>query len=145
VIVLDTTVLVYVTGSEHPFRQPCRRLVESITDGRVAATTTVEVIQEFAHVRARRQGREDAARIAAAFADLLSPLLLVGEDDLREGLRLYTGSTALGAFDAVLAARARSAAADAIVSADGAFAEVPELPHIVPDVAGVERLLGTST
>jgi hypothetical protein len=145
VIVLDTTVLVYATGSEHPFRQPCRRLVQSVADGRVAATTTVEVIQEFAHVRARRMGRGDAARAASAFADLLSPLLLVAEDDLREGLRLYTASAALDAFDAVLAARARSAAADAIVSADGAFSDVAGPLHVVPDAEGVERLLGAAT
>lgn len=27
-IVLDTTVLVYATGTEHPLREPCRRLVD---------------------------------------------------------------------------------------------------------------------
>ena len=60
-IVLDTTVLIYAVGSEHPLREPCRGLVEAITDGRVEATTTVEVIQEFVHVRARRRGGADAA------------------------------------------------------------------------------------
>jgi uncharacterized protein len=141
VIVLDTTVLVYATGSEHPYREPCRRLVEYVANGRIAATTTTEMIQEYAQVRARRVKRSDAARTAAAFADLLSPLLLVGEDDLYEGLRLFAQSSALGAFDAVLAARARSATADGIVSADLAFAQAP-VPHVLPDEGGVRRLLG---
>ena len=43
-IVLDTTVLVYSVGSDHPLRAPCRSLIEAIGDGEIAATTTVEVI-----------------------------------------------------------------------------------------------------
>ncbi len=58
-ILLDTSVLVYAVGGEHPLREPCRRVVNEIGAGRLAATTTVEVIQEFAHVRARRRGRTD--------------------------------------------------------------------------------------
>ena len=32
-IVLDTTVLVYATGAEHPLRSPCRALIEAVTAG----------------------------------------------------------------------------------------------------------------
>ncbi|AGL26143.1 hypothetical protein J113_04715 [Mycobacterium tuberculosis CAS/NITR204] len=64
-IVLDTTVLVYAKGAEHPLRDPCRDLVAAIADERIAATTTAEVIQEFVHVRARRRDRSDAAALAA--------------------------------------------------------------------------------
>lgn len=139
-IVLDTTVLVYAVGSEHLFRGPCRDLVAAIAGGRVRATTTVEVLQEFTHVRARRRGRKDAAALARDYLDVLSPLVVVGEDDFQEGLRLYARSDRLGAFDAVLAATAGRANAVAIVSADAAFAEA-ELPHVVPDAGGVAGLL----
>jgi predicted nucleic acid-binding protein len=53
-IVLDTTVLVYAVGADHSLRRPCRDLVEAIAERRIEATTTVEVIQEFVHVRGRR-------------------------------------------------------------------------------------------
>lgn len=139
-IVLDTTVLVYAVGSEHPLRQPCRDLIDSIAAGRVMATTTVEVLQEFTHVRARRRGREDAARLARDYLDVLAPVLIVGEDDLQEGLRLYARSKRLGAFDAVLASAAGRANAAAIVSADAAFAEA-DIAHVVPDAHGVAQLL----
>lgn len=49
---LDTTILVYAKGADHPLRDPCRRLIAAIEEGRVLATTTSEVIQEFVHVRA---------------------------------------------------------------------------------------------
>lgn len=138
-IVLDTTVLVYAVGEPHPLRDPCRDLVGAIAERRLPATTTVEVLQEFTHVRARRRDREDAARLARDYLDLLTPLLVVGEDDLQEGLRLYTRSDGLGAFDAVLAAAAGRANA-AIVSADAAFAEAG-VAHVVPDARGVAQLL----
>lgn len=139
-IVLDTTVLVYAVGADHPLRDPCRELIESIANGRLHATTSVEVLQEFTHVRARRRDRADAARLARDYLDLLAPLLVVGEDDLEHGLRLYTRSDRLGAFDAVLAAAAGRADAAAIVSADAAFAEA-DLPHVVPNALGVAGLL----
>ena len=84
-IVLDTTVLVYATGSEHPLREPCRQLVDAIANGVLTATTTVEVIQEFTHVRVRRMGRADASLLAESFTDLLAPLLPVTESALRRG------------------------------------------------------------
>jgi predicted nucleic acid-binding protein len=70
VIVLDTTVLVYAVGAEHPLRAPSRGLVELVRDGSVLATTTLEVIQEFAHARARRRPRADAAARAREFAGI---------------------------------------------------------------------------
>jgi len=139
-IVLDTTVLIYAVGADHPLCEPCRDLIGAIAEGQVPATTTVEVLQEFAHVRARRRDREDAACLARDYLDVLAPLLVVGEDDLQAGLRLYARTDRLGAFDAVLAATATRVNASAIVSADSAFAEAG-LTRVVPDARGVARLL----
>jgi|HubBroStandDraft_6_1064221.scaffolds.fasta_scaffold542879_2 predicted nucleic acid-binding protein len=141
-IVLDTSVLVYAKGTGHPLRDPCRRLIEAIAEGAVQATTSVEVIQEFAHVRARRRGREDAAATASDYAELLSPLLPVTREHLQRGLVLFARNERLGAFDAVLAAAAVDSASTTLVSADVAFANVGEIVHVVPDDRGVETLLG---
>jgi hypothetical protein len=140
VIVLDTTVLVYAVGDDHALREPARALVAAAADGRVRATTTPETIQEFAHVRARRRDRTDAAALAASYADVLSPLLEVGEPDLRAGLRLFERATDLGAFDAVLAAAALRAGATALVSADRAFATVRGLAFVDLEGLDVEML-----
>jgi predicted nucleic acid-binding protein len=143
VIVLDTTVLVYAKGADHPLRAPCRELVAGIAEGAVQATTSVEVIQEFVHVRARRRGRQDAAATGYDYAELLSPLLDVRREDLQRGLALFERSDRLGAFDAVLAAAAIASNASALVSADIAFATLAtELPHVVPDRNGIAGLLG---
>lgn len=140
-IVLDTTILVYTQGSEHPLREPCRRLVRAISLGEVQATTTVEVIQEFLHVRSRRRDRRLAVADARAYAHLLAPLLTVDEAMLREGLIVHGSASSLGAFDAVLGAAALAAGAEALVSADSAFREVPGLRHVLPTDDGVASLL----
>jgi predicted nucleic acid-binding protein len=72
---------------------------------------------------------------------LLSPLLIVEETDLREGLRLYEEGTGFGSFDAVLAAAARAAGAEALLSADAGFTNIAAIRHVVPDAAGVWALL----
>jgi uncharacterized protein len=143
-IVLDTTVLVYAVGTSHSLRDPCRRLIEAVSDRRVEASTSAEVIQEFVHVRARRRGRPDAVSLGRDYADLLSPLLPITEEHLRRGLSLFQRADRLGSFDAVLAAAASAADAAAIVSADQAFADLAELPHVVPDEAGIGALLDGS-
>lgn len=131
-IVLDTTILVYAKGAEHPLRGSCRALIESIARGTIQATTTPEVIQEFVHVRARRRTRKDAAALGRSFADLLSPLLTIGDEALVAGLRLFERHPMLGAFDAVLLAAAIRSGADGLASADATFAGIRGMPHILP-------------
>ena len=130
-IALDTTVLLYAVGTEHRYREPARAIVAALGEGAIRATTTVEVIQEFAQVRSRRRDREDASRLARQFVQLLAPLLPVEDEHLDLGLTLFERKGALRAFDAVLAATALGSGIDVLVSADRAFAEVPGLT-VVP-------------
>src|SRR5918996_1676201 len=131
-IVFDTTVLVYAKGDAHLLREPCRELIAAVAEERIEATTSVEVIQEFAHVRARRRGRSDAAALAKDYLELLSPLLTVTSEHLKHGISLFEASERLGAFDAVLAAAAIAADASAMVSADTAFEDIAGNRHFIP-------------
>jgi predicted nucleic acid-binding protein len=142
VIILDTTVLVYAVGQDHPLVEPCRTLLEAIADGRVRAVTTAEVIQEFVHVRGRRGtgSRREAAQLGRAYAELLSPLMTVEEEDLERGLELFEAHERLGAFGAVLAASAIGRGAAALVSADAAFGDVSGLLHVDPKEANLGLL-----
>ena len=142
-IVLDTTVLVYAVGDDADLREPCQQIVRAIAEGKVSATTTVEVIQEFAHVRGRRRSRDDAAEIAARYAVLLAPLLRPEAADVVAGLSLWREHAPLGCFDAVLAATARRTGASALVSADAGVRDIPGIQHVDPtDPAAVADLVG---
>lgn len=140
-IVLDTTVLVYAKGAGHALRDPCRRLISAAVDGEIDATTTPEVIQEFVHVRARRRDPSEAASLGRDYAELLSPLLVVGRDQLDRGLGLFESVTGIGAFDAILAATALGADAAQLVSADRAFGAITGIGHVFPDHEGIAALL----
>jgi predicted nucleic acid-binding protein len=141
VIVVDTTVLVYAVGADHALKEPSMRLLGAVEAGSVVATTTVEVIQEFVNVRARRRERADAVALARDFTTLLSPLLSVGQTDLERGLTLFERHAGLGSFDAVLAAAAVAAQADALVTSDAAFAAVPRLRYVGLGTPAFERML----
>lgn len=140
-IVVDTTVLAYAVGLPHPLKDPSERLLEAVSVGAVHATTSVEVIQEFTHIRARRFSRAEAAGAARRFARLLSPLLSPDEEALERGLSIFERTPGLGSFDAVLAATAIANEARALVSADAGFASVPELQHVMPGTAAFDSLL----
>ena len=101
-ILLDTTVLVYAAGRDHPLREPCRRLLQAHASRVVRCSTTVEVVQEFAHVFCRGRTRLVAAEIARRYAKAFD-LLSTTPPDLALGLELYEAHERLGAFDAVLA------------------------------------------
>lgn len=139
-IVLDTTILVYAVGDGHLLREPCLSLLECVQAGRLEATTTVEVIQEFAHVRSRRRTRADAAELARRFAALLGPLVQSSASDLVDGLGIFERHADLGAFDSVLAAACMSRST-VLVSADRSFLAVPGLHHVVPGTPEFEDLL----
>lgn len=139
-IVLDTTILAYAVGEAHPLRAPCRRLLAAHGDGRIEVTTTLEVIQEFAHIRARRRTRTDAVGLARQYLKAFA-VLVVTSDDLDRGLALFEQHPTLGAFDAVLAAVALDRGAEAFVSADRAFASVPNLRWIDPATPALGSLI----
>jgi len=140
-IVLDTTVLLYAKGADHPLRETCRRLIEAIRVGRVRATTTPEVVQEFVHVRARRRDRSEAVGLGHAYAGLLAPLTVVDEQVLRAGLEIFHDIPRLGAFDAVLAAAALAIDAQALVTADVAFSDLGALLAVAPGTPAFDELL----
>jgi uncharacterized protein len=141
-MVLDTSVLAYAVGAEHPLREPSRRIVEAIRSGEATATTTAGVIQEFVGIRSRRRSRSDAVAFGRDFAALLSPLAPVEESDLDLGLRIFERSDRLGSFHAVLAAVAINRDAEALISSDQGFRGVRRLRHV--DIGGPEldELLG---
>lgn len=141
-ILVDTSVLVYAVGADHPLQGPCRHLVQLVADGTVAATTTIEAIEEFVHVRARRRDRSDAAALGRAYATLFGPLTQPSAADLDAGLELFERHPALGAFDAVLAATAQRTSDGVLVSADTAFRTLDALRLLDPsDDAFADSLL----
>lgn len=139
-VLVDTPVLVYAVGGPHPLRRACQRVVSAQRRSRMDGAVTLEVIQEFAWVRARRRVRTEAVGLARRYRHLFM-LLTATPRELELGLHLFQSYPRLGSFDAVLAAVALSRSAEALISTDRAFGDVPELGWVDPASPDVDRLL----
>jgi uncharacterized protein len=139
-LVLDTNVLACTARGEHTLRGPCTELMTAVAAGTLSGTTSLEVLQEFAHVHARERLRTMAAAQALRFVELLQPLVELSTDGLRLGLSLWQRHEQLSSLDAILAASCLNSTST-LVSADKAFARIRGLDHVVPDARGVKRLI----
>lgn len=127
---IDTSVLAYAAGGEHPLREPCRRIVAAAAAGAFELHASVEMVQEFVFHRLRRVPRADAVAQARQ-AGALCVLHPFDADVLDHALGLVSASD-LGGRDAVHAATALDRGFAEIVSADRDFDAVPGLRRIEP-------------
>lgn len=139
-ILLDTDVLVYAAGTEHPLRAPCREILRAAGDERIDARTTEPCLLELLHVWATRRSRADAARLASLYLRLLGAPIPT-EEVVGEAADLFARHERLGSVDAHLAAAARRTGARMVVTADRAFRGVVGVTARPPDHADVRRLL----
>lgn len=138
-VLFDTAVFVYAVGAEHPYREPCRRLLQPDEESGMSAEASVQAIQELLHQRTRRTGnRIEAVEVAGAMA-VLCQLHDLTVHDLRLGLRLYSAAPRLEGRDALHAATALNRGIGTVVSPDRAFDDVPGLRRLDP-IEAADRL-----
>jgi predicted nucleic acid-binding protein len=124
-ILLDTNVLVYGVGRDHPLKPVAADLL-SLVDTHPLRTTR-DTVAEFAHAFARAgRARAYSLEIANSYFELLGPVVETTDEDVVTGLDLWVAYEALDVFDAVLAATALRFDA-LLVSADRAYADVSDL------------------
>lgn len=127
---LDTAVLAYATGDEHPLRAACRDLLDQASRGEIDLHISVEALQELLFHRLRRGGRAEAiAVVRAVWAGCHSHPF---DDDVATLMLDLTARTHLGGRDAVHAATALSRGFGAIVSPDRDFDGVAGLARLDP-------------
>lgn len=137
----DTAVFVYAVGAEHPYRDPCRRIVAAARDGAIAGEASVELVHELAHVLVRRGGdRAQAVRLAGAAGDL-ARLHEFAPSDLPLVMTLLAEHPALDVRDAVFAATALNRGIASILSPDRAYDSVPGLTRVDPAAPDALALL----
>lgn len=129
---IDTAVLMYAAGAEHPLREPCRRVMIAIGSGALAAVTSVEVVQELLH-RFIAIRRVDVGRQLASDAmDTFAPVLPVSHALMRRVPDLAARYPSLAARDLVHVATCVHEGITEIVSPDRAFDQVAEVRRLDP-------------
>jgi hypothetical protein len=131
-VFIDTAVLMYAAGSAHPLRDPCVRIMDWTTSGRLDAVTSVEVVQELVH-RFVSIGLPDvAARLAGQALDQFAPVLPVTHAVTRRLPALIERYPRLQARDLVHVATCIHEGIGEIVSPDRAFDAVAEVRRVDP-------------
>ena len=133
-VFIDTAVIMYAAGGDHPQRRPCSRIIAAIGDGDLDAVTSTEVIQEiiqrFVSVR-----RTDVGRIQAVEAmDLFAPVLPITHALMRRVPDLAVKYPTLAARDVVHVATCIHEGITDIISPDRGFDSVAEVRRIDPTV-----------
>lgn len=129
---VDTSIVMYTVGAEHPLRDPCRRILDLVSSGAMDAVTSIEVVQELLH-RYRAIGRPDQAeRVAALTMDLFAPVVPITHALMRRVPDLMARYPGLDARDVVHLATCIHEGITEIVSADRGFDVVREVRRIDP-------------
>jgi predicted nucleic acid-binding protein len=131
-VFVDTSVLMYAAGAEHPLRDPCRQIIDAISDRSVDAATSTEVIQEILHRAVAMRRADDGIALANQVIDLFAPVLPITHALIRRVPDLIARYPLLDVRDAVHIATCIHEGITEIISADRDYDQVVELRRIDP-------------
>lgn len=129
---VDTAVIMYAAGGDHPLKQPSADIVRRIASGDLGGVTSAEVIQEIAHRFVHAGRPEQAAQLTTFALDLFSPVLPIGQAVVERLPGLIRRYPSLQARDLIHVATCLEERIDAIISPDRGFDKVAELRRIDP-------------
>ena len=131
-VFIDTAVVIYANGSNHPLREACRTIMSRIGDGELEAVTSVEVVQEILHrfISIRRPGI--GIEIARATMDAFAPVVPITHAVMRRVPDLAVRYPRLSARDVVHIATCIHEGIAEIVTPDRGFDQVAEIRRIDP-------------
>lgn len=131
-VLLDTNVFAYAMGGPSPYREPCRRIMELLATGAIEGEVSVDLVQEFLHLRLRRMRDRHAAVEAARHVAMLVALHDLTAAELTRAFVLCERHPHLDARDAMFAAIALNRGLSAVITADRGFDGIPGLRRVDP-------------
>lgn len=131
-VFVDTSVVMYAGGADHPHRPACRIVMARVADGTLDAVTSVEVVQEILH-RFARGRREIGSRMARSVIDVFGDVLAVDRRAIVDAVARYEQHPQLSARGALHVATCVVNGIDDIVSVDTGFDIVSDVRRIGPD------------
>lgn len=131
-ILIDSNVLMYAGGAEHPNKARSLALLRKVADSSLAAVLDAEVLQEIIH-RYRALNRwEDGRRLYELARSLFSEDLPVAGEVMDQAKELVTAIAHLSVRDAVHAAVVLVNSLEGICSSDSDFDRIPDIARIAP-------------
>jgi len=129
---IDTNVVIYALGGQHPYKDLCRRALSLVFQQKIQANIDVEVLQEIAHFYHRRNRLDFGLSLFDRLL-LLFPSPLPVTHQLAVAMRdLLARYPQLQARDALHAAVVLEHGMEGIISADRGFDAVHEINRFDP-------------
>jgi predicted nucleic acid-binding protein len=127
---VDTAVIMYANGVDHPLRAPSRQVMQAVVVGELDGVTSSEVIQEILHRFISIRRPEVGARIAMLSMDAFAPVLPITHELMRRVPDLTLKYPNLAARDLVHVATCIHEGITEIISPDRGFDQVAEVRRI---------------
>lgn len=131
-ILVDSNIIMYAAGVEHPYKAPSVAFLENIAEGKVEATIDAEVLQEILH-RYRALNRwMDGRRVYDLTRRIFQAVLPVTAEILDRARTLLDEYDGLMARDALHAAVVEINTLEAICSYDTDFDRITTIVRREP-------------
>lgn len=138
-ILVDTNVIMYAAGAEHPNKASSLGLLRRVADGEVEAMMDAETLQEILH-RYRAIGRwEEGRRVYDLTRTLFPTVLPVTAEIMDRARELMDRDETILARDALHAAVVLTQGLESICSFDRDFDGIPGIVRRTPGELWVER------
>jgi hypothetical protein len=69
IVFLDTNIVMYAVGGEHPYRLPCQKVMVAIASDALKAAIDTEIVQEILHRYGSLQRYTEAPDLSASIAE----------------------------------------------------------------------------
>ena len=124
-VFIDSNIPMYVSGGEHPHREPARRFLEQVRGAKVDGCTSTEVLQEILYRYAAIGQRDFGRELYDLFVDVCPVVLPVTLADTDRARDLLVSVERISARDAVHAGVMLNHEIEWIATYDAGFDAVP--------------------
>ncbi len=134
---LDVNIVIYALGRDHPYREPCRAIINQLEERPHDYAVDTEMLQEVPYVFSRRRDIKIGVEAVSRLLDLFPDVIPITGAEIGTATRLIGQPPRLSVRDAIQAAVALEHGLEEIVTADKGFEDVPGLMLFDPtEVSG---------
>lgn len=118
---IDTNIIIYSLGKEHPLKEPCRSFIAKIASGVIAANIDVEVLQEVLYVYAYRNERIKGIAACRYLLDIFPNPFPISKNEISLAISFMDKYPSIVSRDAIHAAVVVNNKLKGIISEDSDF------------------------
>ncbi len=131
-ILVDTNIIMYTVGADHPYRRPCQTALARIAEEQIPAVVDCEVHQEILHRYISLRLPEKARQVSQKLEAVIPHTLPITLDDIARARQLLRRYPTLPARDLIHVAVMLNHDLTHILSTDAHFDQVEEVQRLDP-------------